>query len=575
MNLKINIKRPQITKEEIAANKNFGELLTLYKVSAKSQRPFYRSAWFYTTISAAAAVVVALFFYVTPAENKNTLSFINPPLQKIQVASSQYSMKADQGMTITYKTGSVVKIPPKAFVNIKGKPVEGKVDITYRELNEPIDFFLAGVPMNYDSAGQNYAFESAGMIEIHATQNGNEVTLSPEKELSIALASHQSGKEFSLYQLDNKKKQWVYRGQEQSSELLADLKQQSVSVSGAEGPESLKTDASATESSKAEGDAALNSATAEQIAVIDNKIEHAEAEIKKSEAALQRFEASRPFEPIAETKGHRRFSINVRNLKEFPEFAIYNDVMFQAAEESKNFDKNAYFVEWTDAKLAKQGENYILSLKSADVAASYIVRPVFEGESYIAAQKIYKVKLDEYQEALVEHKGIEGEKQQELTALTEVLKENREAEIARNTHKQIEAKVNPGNLTFHNFTVHGCGIWSLNSPTLFPLGAMINPRFTDEQGKELQFAVGKIYLVEKGRNVLFSFTGSPDKIGTISYNPEKQNMIWGITTDNKIAVFRYEDFMVMGNKTGNYTFKMHLSDVDLADESQVEYYLSI
>src|ERR1051325_11732391 len=140
MNMKINIKRPQITKEEIAANKNFGELLTLYKVSVKAKRPFYRTTWFYASLSAASSLVVAIFFYMVPTSTKNTLSFLTPPLEKVQVTPSQYSMNAAEGTTITYKTGSVVKIPAQAFVDKKGKPVSGKVDITYRELKDPIDF---------------------------------------------------------------------------------------------------------------------------------------------------------------------------------------------------------------------------------------------------------------------------------------------------------------------------------------------------------------------------------------------------------------------------------------------------
>jgi len=205
MNLKINIKRPQITKEEIAANKNFGEVLKMYKASVKPVVPFYKTTWFYTSLSAAAAVIAAIIIYVQPvAVRQHSLSAgevadYNPPLEKVKITASLYSVNSDEATTITFKTGSVIKIPAKAFVDKSGRPVSGKVDVTYREMNDPIDFFLSGIPMNYDSAGMHYTFESAGMLEIHASQQGKELEVNPEKELAIALASHQSEKRFNLY----------------------------------------------------------------------------------------------------------------------------------------------------------------------------------------------------------------------------------------------------------------------------------------------------------------------------------------------------------------------------------------
>ncbi len=571
--MKINIKREQITKEEIAANKNFGNLFKEYKAL---HAPFYKTTWFYTSLSAAAAVVLAILLYVTPDVNKNTLAFISPPLEKVKIAPSQYSVNADVGTIITYKTGSVIKIPPKAFVDKGGNPVYGKVDIAYRELSDPVDFFISGIPMNYDSAGVRYTFESAGMIEIRASQQGKEVNLNPQSQLAIALASHQPGKQFNLYQLDTEKKQWIYRGQERADIFAAAVEENKESG----------TDASANCDGENDPDKIATLASqSPALQAADSKIENIQFEIKKSQMIVNRLKASKPFEPKEETKGHHRFNVNVSNLNEFPEFAIYKDIMFQAGEENKGLDKNkVYTIDWDDARLSKKGENYILTLKSDDLTAGYIVHPVFEGEGYNAAQKIYKTKLAEYQESLVERESTEGEKQQELTATVEVIKEGRDAEAARIMHNEessLAHAANPGNLVFRNFAVHSCGIWNLDNPTLVPEGAMVNARFTDEQGKEIQFAVGKVYLVEKGRNILFSFAPSKDGLewmsnsNVINYNPEKENMIWGVTADNKIAVFGYDDFKAIGKKSGDYIFKMKVSDVDLADETQVEYYLNI
>lgn len=546
MNVKVNIKRPQITKEEIAANKNFGDVLKQYKAF---HTPFYRRSSFYAALSAAAAVVVAIIIYIIPATDKKTLSYIHPPLKKMNISPAQYSMNAESGTVITCRRGSVIKIPAKAFVDKSGKTVQGKVNVTYRELCEPVDFFISGLPAGYDSAGVQYAFESAGMIEIHASQEGKELDLDPEKVMDIMVASHEPNKQFNLYQLDNEKKQWVYRGKEElsSSNEVADRENNT-----------QHADAQA-------GGSDSNSASTNnpQLADIDSKLESARYELQKSEATLKQMELSKPFEPKEESKGHHRFTVNVSNLKDFPEFGIYKDVLFQANNENENFDNKAYNIAWDDATLGKKGGSYVLNLRSRDTEASYTVHPVFEGEGYIAAQKIYKQKLDEYESALLERRAAEGEKQQEMEAMVEAINESRQAAAAH--------IANPENLTYHNITVHGCGIWNLANPVQFPQGAQLSAHFTDEKGKEIQFAAGKIYLVEKGRNALFSFRDN----GVISYNPEKQNMIWGVTSDNKIAVFRYDDFKAAGRQSGDYTFKMQVSNVDLADEEQVQYFLNI
>lgn len=550
MNVKINIKRPQISKAEIAANKDFSEVLKMYKATAKPVLPFYRTTWFYAGLSAAAAVVVAMVIYIAPSHNTATLASLTTPMENVNVVPSQYALNAEQGGTITYKSGSVIKIPAKAFVDKAGKPVSGKVDISYRELKDPIDFFISGVPMNYDSAGVNYALESAGMVEIHATQKGEEVKLNPEKPVDIALASHQSGGQFNVYKLDADKKQWIYQRNGQENLTAANEEQ---------------------------ADAPANSTTTATLQNAEEKLAHIQYEIAKSVALVKKLETSRPYEPREESKGHHRFSVGVTNLQEFPELAIYKDVMFQAGDDNKNFNDNSYNEEWDGAKLAKAGDRYILNLKKGEETVSYYVHPVFEGEGYNTAQKLYKTKLAEYEDMLVERKAAEGERQQELASLAEVVKETRDNELNRINPKQGDdatastTPANPGNLTFHTITVNSFGIWGLNSLASLPQGATLTPHFVDEQGKEIAFENGKVYMIEKGRNVLFSFS---DK-SAISFNPEKQTMIWGLTADNKLAVFRYEDFKSLNKQSGECIFAMQISDKELTDETQIEYYLNI
>ena len=56
--------------------------------------------------------------------------------------------------------------------------------------------------MNYDSSGVNYMFESAGMLELLAEQNGEPLVMNPEKEIDIEMSSNNDSKAFNLYEFD-------------------------------------------------------------------------------------------------------------------------------------------------------------------------------------------------------------------------------------------------------------------------------------------------------------------------------------------------------------------------------------
>lgn len=59
-------------------------------------------------------------------------------------------------------------------------------------------------------------------------------------------------------------------------------------------------------------------------------------------------------------------------------------------------------------------------------------------------------------------------------------------------------------------------------------------------------------MAESGRNALFKCTNR------IRFNPQKDNILWGITSDNKLAVFKVNDFKKIDKYAGEYTFIMSI-----------------
>lgn len=67
--------------------------------------------------------------------------------------------------------------------------------------------------MEFDSAGQTYDFESAGMMDIRGSLNGEEIFFAPNKSLDIEMASSKFGNDYNTYVLNDSTGEWKYVGE--------------------------------------------------------------------------------------------------------------------------------------------------------------------------------------------------------------------------------------------------------------------------------------------------------------------------------------------------------------------------
>jgi hypothetical protein len=132
----------------------------------------------------------------------------------INIPFTEYSFDAQKGDTIFHNSGSVLCFPPSSLVDSNGKIITGLIKITYREFADPLDFFLSGIPMAYDSAGRKYNFESSGMCEINAYQNDRTVFVNPASKPEINLSSRNRSSLHNLYYLDTVVRKWEYKGKD-------------------------------------------------------------------------------------------------------------------------------------------------------------------------------------------------------------------------------------------------------------------------------------------------------------------------------------------------------------------------
>lgn len=226
--MKINTNRKPIDSHEIGRMQDFGAVMKGFGVATI---PFYKKWWFATGsgVAVVGAIVIAV---ATLNKTPNTETFVTknaptPIVQVAQPAQEAFIKPAFKGFDVDYTSiwvnsgqaksyalpsGTVLKIPACHFTNANGNAIQGKVEIRYREMNDGVDFAVSGIPMSYDSAGQEYLFESAGMFEIQGWQNGQKVFVNPNCPITIEQRTVSSDGKFNMYYLDTANCNWQYIG---------------------------------------------------------------------------------------------------------------------------------------------------------------------------------------------------------------------------------------------------------------------------------------------------------------------------------------------------------------------------
>lgn len=148
---------------------------------------------------------------VTPLQYKQN-EVIEKPFEHIDVPFHTFNYNNKRAKNFELPSGTLIQIPKNAFVDSHGNPVKGDISINYREMHDISDIMLSGIKMTYGDAD----FESAGMFEIRAEQEGEALKLAEDKEIDMELASFRSG-EFDSWVMDEEKKEWSFIEQSKAS----------------------------------------------------------------------------------------------------------------------------------------------------------------------------------------------------------------------------------------------------------------------------------------------------------------------------------------------------------------------
>ena len=280
----------------------------------------------------------------TTSENVElTKQSIAPPIQGVDVGFNSFEIKTSKSQTLKLDNGTSIEIPENAFVDANGNIITESVNVNYREFHDAASVLLSGIPMKASFNGVDGDMQTAGMFEIQATSNNQEVFLADGKDITVNMASNVDGDNYDFWLFDKEKGDWDNKG---VTAPKPNLKKQ---------------------------------------------------EAKSALAKLNKIQA--PAKPVKfdKTKPVLNFDINVES---FPELKEMKNIFWQYAGKGEN-PQNAKWIfqeKWAtaDIKKGKKGNDYVLVLKSDNRNFSTTVCASQSGKEFEKSLETYDQQMKEY-----------------------------------------------------------------------------------------------------------------------------------------------------------------------------------
>lgn len=141
----------------------------------------------------------------------------------------------------------------------------------------------------------------------------------------------------------------------------------------------------------------------DQTAINELKLDIAQAKAAYDQCVMEKQQliASAPIAPTKNGNPDRQFVLDVQP-DEFPELAMYKNLLFEVESNDPNFSPSVYTQEWENVALKPKtaGKTYYLTLYGSGTSKTFSVFPVFKGGDYDLALQKYQAQQTSYQNNL-------------------------------------------------------------------------------------------------------------------------------------------------------------------------------
>lgn len=564
-NYKINIDKPKPTQEEILAGRDFDSVLKQYKAAPGKviKKPFWKTSGFIGSVVAVAATVAVVLMVINGNNGQNpsddqgnvlsnndnvrqpdndavtqwtpTKRKIAPPLAGVNVPFTNYKVNAKRGGTLTHPSGTKIKFQAGSFLDANGNAVTGNVEVRYREMHDAVDIFLSGIPMQYDSAGQTWQLESAGMLDIAAFVDGKVVYLDKNKPMEVEFASAYEGTQYNLYEFDTVAGNWAYRGKDEVGVMPSVVD----SVKGKAKPKMAN------------------------VPPMNDIVIHEPVDGVK---------------PMKADSKKNRFSVDF-DKAEFPEMASFQNVIFEVDESNEKFDRANYAVTWESIALSRGDESskYKLTLKKGLKQLKLDVYPVLDGKDYDKAFADYTATHNKYLQDSARY-----------GAWVASVKNNQDIGVPNNVAQPQQvfnggvqqlgngdlgwvyttgADKNGTNMAMdvmRSFTLSGFGTYNMDFAGMLPAGSILDLSVNGPDNKLFQDFT-TVNHVDREKNTVMTYHNENPMNG-FHVNTKSSNLIWAVK-DGELYYAENESFsnLPLSGKV-NVVLKKVAKKLNTADE---------
>ncbi|MBX9852754.1 MAG: hypothetical protein K2X86_13505 [Cytophagaceae bacterium] len=248
-NYKINKNKPDLPDERINKHKDFSKILANHQKVMNykdTTKPLYKNPGF-MGLMMLLSVVLLVFVIVDREEGQKEkkkdkkeilskgekkrdssgqiLSDTTPVKGKIiskvntngsarpEVSFTSYKVDAAKGGVI-YDEDTRIIIPPNAFTDQQGNIIKENIRIDFRTFKDPVDFFLSGIPMTWESAKGKQSLQSAGMFEIKGFYGDQPAKIKTPLAVELSTQAHNG---YNHYYFNETSKKWELIGKEKAS----------------------------------------------------------------------------------------------------------------------------------------------------------------------------------------------------------------------------------------------------------------------------------------------------------------------------------------------------------------------
>ena len=148
-------------------------------------------------------------------ENDAASFAIKPPISNALIKYNEFEINPTKDTIIKHKSGAVIEIPKNAFLNANGDIITEDVNLKFRSFSNPLEIYLAGIPMTAEINGEKMVYESAGMFEIKADKNEEKLYVNKESKIKVTLESFENDTNFNTYDLEEETGVWIETGKDE------------------------------------------------------------------------------------------------------------------------------------------------------------------------------------------------------------------------------------------------------------------------------------------------------------------------------------------------------------------------